>query len=218
MAKPTLYVTRKLPQAVLDRAANDYDARLNLEDIPPGPDEVIANAAGMDAILCTSAERFDAEVIGRLPERVRIVATFSVGLEHIDLDAARERGLVVANTPDVLTGATADIAMLLMLGAARRAGEGERMIRDNAWVGWNPTQMLGTEFSGKRLGIVGMGRIGQAVAKRAIAFDMEIHYHNRSKLPAAQEHGATFHADLDTLLPVADFLSLHCRRRRRPGI
>ncbi|NNG02498.1 MAG: D-glycerate dehydrogenase [Inquilinus sp.] len=209
-AKATLYVTRKLPDAVLARAARDYDARLNVEDVPPGPDGLVAGAAGMDAILCTSADRFDAELIGRLPARVRIVSTFSVGLEHIDLAAARERGLIIANTPDVLTGATADIAILLLLGAARRAGEGERMIRDDAWKDWTPTQMLGTEFSGKRLGIVGMGRIGQAVAKRAAGFDMEIHYHNRRELPAAQAHGATYHADLDAMLPLCDFLSLHC--------
>ena len=208
--KASLYVTRKLPQAVLDRATRDYEARLNVEDIPPGPDGLIAGAEGMDAILCTSADIFDAALIARLPESVRIVATFSVGLEHIDLGAARDRGLIIANTPDVLTDATADIALLLLLGAARRAGEGERMIRDNAWTGWNPTQMLGTEFSGKRLCIVGMGRIGQAVAKRARAFDMDIHYHNRRKLPADLEHGGTYHADLATMLPVSDFLSLHC--------
>jgi lactate dehydrogenase-like 2-hydroxyacid dehydrogenase len=139
-----------------------------------------------------------------------MLATFSVGHEHIDLAAAHARGIVVSNTPDVLTDATADIALLLILGAARRAGEGERMIREDAWTGWAPTQMLGAHVGGKRLGILGMGRIGRAVADRARGFGMAIHYHNRQRLDPASERDAIFHATPESLLPVSDILSIHC--------
>ncbi|MCH7795937.1 MAG: hypothetical protein IH900_12490 [Proteobacteria bacterium] len=193
--KPRLLVTRKLPEAVLERAARDYDARLNPEDRLYGPDELIERAAGCDAILTCSTEKFDAEVIARLPASVRAVATFSVGIEHFDLEAARKRGLVMTNTPDVLTDSTADITMLVLLGAARRAQEGQQMVREDKWFGWAPTQLLGVHVSGKRLGILGMGRIGRAVAKRARGFDMEIHYHNRSRLSPELEQGAVYHED-----------------------
>jgi lactate dehydrogenase-like 2-hydroxyacid dehydrogenase len=144
-----------------------------------------------------------------LPDRVRVLATFSVGTDHIDLAAAKARGLIVTNTPDVLTDATADIALLLILGAARRASEGERLIRADAWTGWTPTQLMGTHIGGKRLGLIGMGRIGQAVARRARAFGMTIHYSNRKRLPPELEEGAVYHADPDALLAVSDVLSLH---------
>jgi lactate dehydrogenase-like 2-hydroxyacid dehydrogenase len=146
----------------------------------------------------------------RLPDSVQIIATFSVGYEHIDLEAARDRGMRVTNTPDVLTDATADVAMLLLLAAARRAHEGERMVREDRWHGWKITEMLGVHVSGKRLGILGMGRIGRAVARRARGFDMELHYSNRSRLGPELECGATFHADPEDLLRVSDFLSIHC--------
>ncbi len=138
-----------------------------------------------------------------------MIATFSVGTDHIDLAAAKARGIAVSNTPGVLTDATADIAFLLLLGAARRASEGERLIREGRWEGWAPTQLVGVHVTGKRLAILGMGRIGQAVARRARGFDMEIHYHNRRRLPADEEVGAIYHADADDLLSVADFLSIH---------
>jgi len=140
---------------------------------------------------------------------VRMLATFSVGFEHIDLAAARARGLIVTNTPDVLTDATADVALLLILGAARRASEGERLIRDDAWTGWAPTHLLGIHVGAKRLGILGMGRIGRAVAARARGFGMVVHYHNRQRLAPQDEAGATFHADAENLLAVADILSIH---------
>ncbi|KAA1055136.1 2-hydroxyacid dehydrogenase [Azospirillum argentinense] len=210
-SRPVLLVTRRLPEAVEARAARDFDARLNPQDRALSGADIAALAAetGAEGILCTAGDRLDATAIAALPEEVRIVATFSVGTDHIDLNAAKARGLIVTNTPDVLTDATADIALLLMLGAARRASEGERMIRAGAWSGWTPTQLLGTHLGGKRLGIIGMGRIGQAVAQRARAFGMTIHYSNRRRLPAEQEAGAVYHADPEAMLAVCDVLSLH---------
>ncbi len=208
-AKPTVLVTRKLPDAVTARAIESYDARLNESDTPMGSDDLVAGAEDCDAILCCSTEKFPAQVIARLPARVRALATFSVGLEHIDLKAAKTRGLMVSNTPDVLTDATADITLLLLLAAARRAYEGQRMLRQDAWTGWTPTQLLGVHLGGKRLGILGMGRIGRAVARRARGFDMDIHYHNRSRLPADQEQGATYHPNPESLLEVSQFLALN---------
>lgn len=207
--RPILLVTRRLPDAVEERAARDYDARLNRDDSSRSADALVSLAAGAGGILCCPAEKLTADVIRALPDSVRILATFSVGTDHIDLAAARERGIVVTNTPDVLTDATADVALLLMLGAARRASEGERMLRAGGWPGWNPTQLLGTHLGGKRLAIVGMGRIGQAVAARARAFGMTIHYSNRRRLPPDQELGAVHHADADGMLAQADMLSLH---------
>ena len=209
-SKPALLVTRKLPEAVEARASRDYRARLNLADEPLDGGGLVRAAAGADGVLCTTTDRLDAAAIATLPESVRILATFSVGFEHIDLKAARARGLVVTNTPDVLTDATADVAMLLMLGAARRASEGERLIRTDGWTGWAPTHMLGTHVGGKRLGILGMGRIGRAVAHRARAFGMVIHYHNRQQLAPEAEQGAIFHETPESLLPSSDILSIHC--------
>jgi len=209
VSKPSLLLTRHLPDAVEARAGRDYRATFNPQDTPLAGPELTARAAGMDGVLCAAGDRFDAATIAALPESVRIVATFSVGTDHIDLAAAQARGLVVTNTPDVLTDATADIAMLLMLGAARRASEGERMIRDGRWTGWTPTQLMGTHLGGKRLAILGMGRIGRAVAQRARAFGMSIHYFNRSRLAPELEQGATYHADAEELLAHADVLSFH---------
>jgi lactate dehydrogenase-like 2-hydroxyacid dehydrogenase len=207
--KTRLLITRKLPEAVERRAAQAYDAALNREDRQYDPAEMVRQAQGADGILCTVTDDFSASVINKLPESVRILATFSVGYDHIDVAAARARGLVVTNTPDVLTDATADITMLLLLGAARRASEGEALMRQDAWRGWAPTHLMGTEVSGKRLGIMGMGRIGQAVARRALGFDMRIHYSDavRRDLPASL--AATFHEDADEMLPLCDFLALH---------
>ena len=208
-SKPTILVTRRLPDNVLARAARDYDARINSEDKLYDADEVVRRAEGCAGILVCSTEKLPAPQIARLPASVKIVATFSVGYEHIDLEAARKRGLVVTNTPEVLTNSTADIAMLLMLGAARRAYEGERMLRAGEWRAWTPTFMLGTDVTGKKLGILGMGRIGQAVARRARGFEMEVHYANRKRLPPALEAGAIFHADANAMLPEIDFLSIN---------
>jgi len=207
--KTRLLITRKLPEAVERRAAQVYDAALNREDHQYGPAEMVRQAEGAQGILCTVTDDFSAAVIEKLPAGVRILATFSVGYDHIDVAAARARGIVVTNTPDVLTDATADITMLLLLGAARRASEGEALMRQDAWRGWAPTHLMGTEVSGKRLGIMGMGRIGQAVARRALGFDMRIHYSDaiRRELPPQLE--ATFHDDADEILPHCDLLAPH---------
>ena len=208
--KPRILVTRALPKAVLERAARDYDATINYDDVIYDADGLVAASQGMDGLLTCSSEKLTPVVIGRLADSVRIVATFSVGYEHIDVAAAAKRGIAVTNTPDVLTDSTADQAMALLLGAARRVGEADAMVREGRWDGWAPTQMLGVQVTGKRLGIVGMGRIGQAMARRGRGFDMDIHYHNRSRLPADREAGATYHADVESLLRVSDFVSLHC--------
>jgi len=207
--KPKLLATRRLPPAVTDRLNATYDAVTNSGDHIMSADEVIEKAQGKGALLVTPADKVNAALIERLPASVKMIATFSVGYEHIDLEAAKKRGLPVSNTPDVLTDATADITLLLMLGAARRAYEGERAVREASWKSWSTTYMLGVHMTGKRLGIFGMGRIGQAVAKRARAFDMEIHYSNRRRLPADLEQGATFHADPEALLTVSDFFSIN---------
>jgi lactate dehydrogenase-like 2-hydroxyacid dehydrogenase len=207
--KPVLLVTRRMPKAVTTRLTRDYQARLNADDHPYTTGELLVRADGADGLLACAADHLSADTIFALPESIRIIATFSVGTDHIDLDAARARRIVVTNTPGVLTDATADIAVLLMLGAARRAGEGELLIRTGTWTGWTPTQMMGIQVTGKRLAIFGMGRIGQAVAKRARGFDMVVHYSNRNRLPPEQEAGAVFHADPEELLHHADFLSLH---------
>jgi glyoxylate reductase len=208
--KPAVVVTRCLPSAVTARLKQDYAPFLNEDDVGLNAEELVRRAAGCRAILCTPTEKMDAATIATLPEEVEILATFSVGFEHIDLEAATKRGLIVTNTPDVLTNATADVALLLILAAARRAYEGERLVRENNWVGWKPEFMLGTEVTGKRLGILGMGRIGEAVAKRARGFDMTIHYNKRQRLPAEQEQGAIFHETPEDMLPYCDFLSIHC--------
>jgi lactate dehydrogenase-like 2-hydroxyacid dehydrogenase len=194
---------------VEQRAAASYDARLNAADEPYTADRLLALAQGADGLLVCPGNTIDAALIGRLPASVKIVATYSVGYDHIDVKAAAQRGLVVTNTPEVLTDATADATILLMLAAARRAGEGERLVRTGQWDGWRPTQLLGSHITGKRLGILGMGRIGQAVARRARGFDMEIHYSDIRRLAPAQEQGAIFHADPDALLGQVDVLSLH---------
>lgn len=205
----TLLISRRLPPAVEQRASKDYDAHLNQADEPYSADKLIALAQGAAALLVCPGNTVDAALIGRLPASIKIIATYSVGYDHIDVKAARARGLVVTNTPEVLTDATADTAILLMLAAARRAGEGERILRAGKWDGWKPTQLLGTHVSGKRLGILGMGRIGQAVARRARGFDMQIHYSDIRRLPPERELGATYHPTPEALLPHADILSLH---------
>ena len=208
-SKPVVLVGRRLPDAVEARLRRDYEPRFNAEDRVYPLDELVERAAGADAILPCHTEILSAEVIARLPESVRIVASFSVGLDHIDLAAAKARGIAVTNTPEVLSDATAEIAMLLMLAAARRASEGDRLIRDGQWNSWSLAFMVGTQVTGKRLGIIGMGRIGQILAKRARGFDMEIHYSNRRRLPPAAEQRAIYHPTIEDMLPHCDFLSLN---------
>jgi lactate dehydrogenase-like 2-hydroxyacid dehydrogenase len=207
--KPRVLATRHFPPDVEARLAANFDAVLNTEDrLYDGPG-LIKATAGCDGIMCAAGDPLNAETIAGLPASVRIIATFSVGQERVDVAAATKRGILVSNTPDVLTDATADIALLCLLGAARRAHEGTTMLRTHNWVGWTPTQLMGVHVTGKRLGILGMGRIGQAVAERARAFRMQIHYSNRSRLPADLEKGAVFHANPDDMLPHSDFLSIN---------
>ncbi|MGI9407360.1 MAG: 2-hydroxyacid dehydrogenase [Hyphomicrobiaceae bacterium] len=209
-SKPTLWITRKLTANVEARAARDYDVILNPEDRPWSSDDLVEMSVKADAILPCHSEIFDADVTARLDPRTKIIATHSVGTDHCDLDALKARGIVVANTPDVLSDATAEIAFLLLLGAARRAAEGDAMVRSGNWSSWSPSFMVGTQVTGKRIGIIGMGRVGQVMAQRCRGFDMEVHYHNRSRLTQDKEQGAIYHDTLEGLLPNCDFLSLHC--------
>ena len=201
--------TRRLPDAVERRAARDYRLIANPDDRPLTADEIVSRSQEADAIVCCVADKMTAVVFSRLPPRVRIVASFGVGTEHLDLAAAKARGVVVTNTPEVLTDATAEVALLLLLGAARRAYEGQEILRSGRWTGWAPTQLMGRQLSGKRLGIVGMGRIGQAMARRARGFGVEIHYTDQRRLPPEREEGAIFHPTVEELLPLSQLLSLH---------
>jgi lactate dehydrogenase-like 2-hydroxyacid dehydrogenase len=208
--KPVVLVTRKLPAAVEDRLRRDYDPRLNEQDQVYTAEQLVEYAQGADAVIPCHTEKLTAEVIGRLPDSIRAITSFSVGFDHIDLQAAKARGIIVTNTPEVLNDATAEIAMLLLLGAARRAYEGEREIRTDTWNDWAATYQLGLQVTGKRLGIIGMGRVGRIMARRARGFDMQIHYYNRSRLAPDLEAGAIFHESVESLLPHCDFLSIHC--------
>lgn len=208
--KPVVLVTRKLPDAVEDRLRQDFEPILNSSDTLYSHDEIINLAQKADAILPCHTEKFTADLIARLPESVRAIANYSVGYDHVDIEAAKTRGLIVTNTPDVLSDATAELTMMLMLGAARRASEGERLVRTRAWKDWSPGFMVGTQVTGKRLGIIGFGRVGQVVAKRARGFDMQIHYHSRRRVSSEGENGAVYHATPEALMPHCDFLSLHC--------
>jgi len=206
---PRLLLTRLFPPNVEARAARDYAVQANPSDrIMSGP-ELAAAAQGFAGIMCAAGDALNAQTIAALPDSVKIIATFSVGTDHIDLAAARARGIAVTNTPDVLSVATAEIAMLLILTACRRGGEAERLVRAREWKGWAPTQLMGVTPEGKKLGILGMGRIGQALAKMARGFGMEIHYHNRKQLPAEEAAGAIYHPDADEFLSAIDVLSMH---------
>jgi len=207
MSKPAILVTRKLPEAVEARLMRDYDARLNPDDTLYDGDELIKRAQGADAIVPCHTEHFDARVFERLPKTVKIIANFSVGYDHVDTEAAKKAGVVVTNTPDVLNDATAEIVMLLILGAARRAGEGEKLVRTGTWKDWSPAFMVGTQVTGKTLGIVGLGRVGKVVAERARGFGMKIIYHNPRR--QADEAGARYFETLEDMLPHCDFLSLN---------
>ncbi len=209
MSKPVLAITRRLPQAVEARAAAEFEARLSEADAPVIRADILRISQGADALLCCPAEKLDAATIAALPASIKVIGTFSVGFDHIDLAAARARGLPVVNTPDVLSVATAECAMMLILAAARRAGEGERLVRAGKWTGWAPTQLIGTQVSGRKLGILGLGRIGRELARMARGFGMEIHYHDIARLPPELEQGATFHPTDATFLPQCEVLSLN---------
>ena len=207
MAKPVLLVTRRMPPAVEARAAAEFEARLTTSDVPMS--DVVAHAAGAAAILTCPGDTFDAALIAALPASVKVIATFSVGYDHVDVASAAARGIAVCNTPDVLSVATAETALLLILAAARRAGEGERLIRSGRWQGWAPTQLLGVGVVGRRLGIFGMGRIGRELARLARGIGMTIHYRDVTPLPPVLEAGATFHDTDASFLASCDVLSLN---------
>jgi len=189
-SKPVLWITRKLSANTEARAQRDYEVLLNPEDQPNSADHIIEMSHRVDAILPCHSEVFNADVVSQLDERVKIIANHSVGVDHCDLTALQAR--------------------VLLLGAARRAAEGDRLVRDGRWSSWSPAFMVGKQVTGKRLGILGMGKVGQVMAKRARGFDMQVHYHNRQRLEPSLEHNATFHDSLESLLSVSDFLSLHC--------
>ncbi len=209
-SKPVVLVTRKLPDAVEARLAEHFETILNPQDRLYSAEQIIEIADRVDAILPCHTEKFSAETIALLPGRVRAIANFSVGVDHVDLDAAKQKQVIVTNTPDVLSDATAEIAILLMLGAARRASEGERIMRGRQWKDWSPAFMVGHQVTGKRLGILGMGRVGQVVARRARGFDMTVHYHNRRPIEADLADGAVYHGSVESLLSEIDVLSIHC--------
>src|SRR5271167_1474880 len=210
MAKPILVVTSHYPKEVEDRIGRDYDARRNPNQSPFSQQGLLSAADGADAMFITPADRLNSEFFQKVSPTVKIIATFSVGFEHIDLEAAARRKIRVAYTPGVNNEATADIAMLLLLGASRRAYEAQELVRTGAWKQPLGTDMLlGWQVGGKVLGILGMGRVGQAVARRARGFGMKIHYHDRSELPAEIAGDAVYHKDPSDLLRVSQFLSLH---------
>jgi len=213
MNRPLVVVTRQLPAPVEARIAELFDARLSTDDAPLSQEALVDAMRAADAVLVTVTDRIDAAVLGAEPRRAGIVANFGVGHDHIDVAAATEHGVVVTNTPGVLTDDTADLAMALLLAVMRRVGEGERHVRSGAWSGWRPTHMLGARVTGATLGIVGMGRIGRAVAARARhGFGMRIRFHQPSPVDESKLAGldATRCETLEELLATSDAVSLHC--------
>tara|TARA_B100000508_G_C11417316_1_gene256444 strand:- start:19 stop:972 length:954 start_codon:yes stop_codon:yes gene_type:complete len=202
-------ITRKLLRSNEDRISKIWDANLNLKDEVYSQKKLIELSQGCDGILTSLTEKIDEGVVQELSESVKIISNFAVGFGNIDLEATKKRNIVVTNTPDVLTDATAEIAMLLILGAARRASEGLLYAKNKNWK-WSADFLIGKQLQGSRLGILGMGRIGRAVAKLAKAFGMEIHYHNRSKLNSDLEMGAIYHSSIKSLFSVSDILSINC--------
>ncbi len=210
--KPVVFVTRKLPDPIETRMMELFDIRLNPEDRPLSQAELIAAAQSVDVLVPTVTDRIGRPVIEAAGDRLKLIASFSTGVDHIDLTAANERNIMVTNTPGVLTEDTADMTMALILATPRRLTEGERVLRGGGWPGWSPTWMLGHRIFGKRLGIIGMGRIGRAVAQRARGFGLSVHYHNRRRVHAdvEAELEATYWDSLDQMLAHMDIISVNC--------
>jgi glyoxylate reductase len=210
--KPLVIVTRKLPDAIETRMRELFDARLNVDDIPMSREQLTEAVQMADVIVPTVTDRLDARILSRAGEKLRLIANFGAGVDNIDLESARARGITVTNTPGVLTDDTADITMALILAVPRRIVEGASIISKGEFKGWSPTWMLGQRLTGKRLGIIGMGRIGQAVARRAKAFGLQIHYHNRKAVPKQieEELEATYWDSLDQMLARMDIVSVNC--------
>ena len=202
-------VTTKLLKSNEERISQLWDAKLNLNNEIYSENKLIELSKDCDGILSSIVDKIDKKTINKLSDKVKIISNFAVGFGNIDIEAASKRNIVVTNTPDVLTDATAEIAMLLILGASRRVPEGMQWVRNKNWK-WSADFLIGQQLFGSRLGILGMGRIGRAVAKRAKAFGMEIHYHNRSKLKSSLEEGAIYHDNIKSLFSVSDILSINC--------
>ncbi len=204
-----ILITRRLLKACEEKASKNFDAHLNDNDELYSQSKVIEMSQGCDGILTSLTDKMDAATINKLPDSIKILSNFAVGFGNIDIEAAKKRGIVVTNTPDVLTDATAEIGILLILGACRRVAEGIQSAKDSNWK-WSAEYLIGKQLTGSRLGILGMGRIGQKIAKIARSLGMIIHYHNRSKLNSEKEQGATYHDNLKSLLTVSDVLSVCC--------
>jgi glyoxylate reductase len=212
LSRPSIFVTRRLPRQIEERMAALFEARFNEPDVQLGSDEIVAGAAGRDVLVSSITDRIDATLISRLPASVRLIAQFGNGFDNIDIEAAYAAGLTVTNTPSVLTEDTADMAVMLMLALPRRLVEGAGVLpREGRWPGWSPTWMLGRRLRGKALGIVGMGRIGAAVASRARTFGLNIHYFSRNRRPPQLEEalGAVYWDSFDAMIPEVDIVSLH---------
>jgi glyoxylate reductase len=211
-AKPVVVVTRKLPDVIETRMMELFDTRLNRDDRAMAQPDLVEACKIADVLVPTVTDRIDKAVLSQAGPRLRLIASFGTGVDHIDLASARARGVIVTNTPGVLTEDTADMTMALVLAVARRVAEGERLMRSGKWQGWGPTTMLGHRIWGKRLGIVGMGRIGQAVARRAAGFGLSVHYHNRRRVHAdiEAELQATYWESLDQMLAHMDIVSINC--------
>ena len=210
--KPLVIVTRKLPDVIETRMMELFETRLNLEDTPMSQAELSAAVAEADVLVPTVTDRIDSKILSQAGDNLKLIASFGTGIDHIDFAAAKKRNITVTNTPGVLTEDTADMTMALILAVPRRLSEGERLVRAEKWDGWGPTLMLGNRIWGKRLGIVGMGRIGQAVAHRARGFGLSIHYHNRKRVhpETESELKATFWESLDQMLAHMDIISINC--------
>lgn len=210
--KPLVIVTRKLPDAIETRMMELFDVRLNLDDHAFSTSEMADAVKEADVLVPTVTDRIDARILSQAGPNLKLIANYGAGVDHIDLATARQRAITVTNTPGVLTEDTADMTMALLLAVPRRLIEGERLLRDGGWKGWTPTGMMGTRIFGKRLGIIGMGRIGQAVARRAKAFGLSIHYHNRHRVAeeVEKELEATYWESLDQMLARMDIISVNC--------
>ncbi|QEX25319.1 D-glycerate dehydrogenase [Hypericibacter adhaerens] len=210
--KPVVVVTRKLPDPIETRMMELFDVRLNIDDRPMTQGELVEAIKAADVLVPTVTDRIDSSVLSQAGPKLRLIASFGTGVDHIDLASARQRGITVTNTPGVLTEDTADMTMALILAVPRRLAEGERLIRTGQWKGWGPTSMLGHRIWGKRLGIVGMGRIGTAVARRARGFGLAVHYHNRRRVhqDLEAELEATYWESLDQMLARMDIISINC--------
>ena len=212
--KPRVYITRKLPEAGETRMRELFDASLNIDDSPRTREELVAAMRTADVLVPTVTDRIDEALISEAGPDLKLIASFSNGTDHIDIDAAAKKGITVTNTPNVLTEDTADMTLALILAVSRRLTEGARILTDHStdWAGWSPTWMLGRRIWGKRIGIVGMGRIGTAVARRAKAFGLSIHYHNRKRVHSATEEEleATYWDSLDQMLARVDVVSVNC--------